>query len=162
MRQQFIAGRQQFGLTLLEVIVAALLLSSCVIGIAAIYAQHDKTVRGGKLHARAVARAKEMAGYMRAESDPKISFETVIGATCDAKPKPSNQNATNVVACWQNRVETELTNGSAYIALDRNSIPPQYVITVSWSEPRSGTASYVLRVPAPVAAATTGDVVERR
>lgn len=141
---------KQFGLTLVEIIVAVLLLGSLGIGIAAIYAQHDKAVRGGKLHARAVELAKEMANYMRVENNPNTSFETTIGVTCD--PRADTHNITNLVACWQNRVESDLTNGSAYISLDRSSIPPQYVIAVSWSEPRFGTASYVLRVPSSSAA----------
>lgn len=140
----------QFGFTLVEAVLAVLLLGSSIIGIAAIYAQHDKTVRGGKLHARAVALAGEMAAHMRAEHNPKFSFETMLGMTCDSKA--AMNVPTNYVACWQNRVETDLTNGSARISLDRSNIPPQYVITVSWSEPRSGTASYVLRVPTPAAA----------
>src|SRR5882757_10149516 len=116
---QLISNRnQQSGLTFVEAIVAALLLGSCIIGIAAIYAQHDKTVRGGKLHAQAVVLAKEMAGYMQAERNPKVSFETVLGATCDSSK--GSDNAANVVACWQDRVEAELTNGSARVSLDRS------------------------------------------
>jgi len=147
------AIHRQFGFTLVEAIVAVLLLSSCVIGIAAIYAQHDKAVRGGKLHAHAVQLATEMAGHMRAETDPKVSFETAIGTTCEPEPKQGKETTSNIVVCWQNRVESELTNGTAYITLDRSSIPPEYVIEVSWSEPRYGTASYVLRVPTPAASA---------
>ena len=144
------ADHYRFGFTLTEAVIAVLLLSSCAIGIAAIYAQHDKAVRGGKLHARAVVLANEMASYMRAERNPTASFETTLGVICDAKQKADN--AANIVACWQDRVESDLTNGGAHISLDRSSIPPQYVIVVSWSEPRSGTASYVLRVPTPIAA----------
>lgn len=145
--------RHQLGFTLVEAIVAVLLLGSCVIGIGAIYAQHDKTVRGGKLHAHAVELAKELAERMRVTPDPQASFETTIGTTCKPAAKPDKDTPSNIVACWQNRVETELTNGSTYITLDRNSVPPQYMIAVSWSEPRSGTATYLLRVPTTTATA---------
>lgn len=145
---------RQLGLTLVETIVAILLITSGVIGIAAIYAQQQNIARGGRLHQRATELAKQMAADIARESNPKLNFETTLGVTCSSEPvesdKKANQNESantaNLVACWQDAVEQELTNGAAYISLDRNTIPAQYVIIVSWSEPRSGAASYVLRV----------------
>jgi Tfp pilus assembly protein PilV len=146
-------GKHQTGVTLLDTIVALLLLASCTIGIAAIYAERQNIARGGRLHEQAVKLAQQMATTIRENSDGSTSFETALGATCDAKSnqtsksssKKSKPNA-NAVACWQDNVEQDLTNGTATISLDRSSVPAQYVIIVSWSEPRSGTASYVMRV----------------
>lgn len=142
----------QAGLTLVETIVALLLLASCTIGIAAIYAQRQNIARGGRLHEHAVELAQQMAASIRESSDGAANFETTLGATCNnnsSQPSPSSKKKTsqtvNVVACWQDTVEQELANGSANISLDRSSVPAQYIIIVSWSEPRSGTASYVLR-----------------
>ncbi|MGE0115033.1 MAG: hypothetical protein AB7T07_09150 [Steroidobacteraceae bacterium] len=135
---------RQCGLTLVETIVAILIGASCVIGIAAIYTQQQNIARGGHLHARAIELTQQMAAHIREDSS-KGNFETMLGATCTPQQdKPGN--TTNMVACWQDTVEQELTNGSARISLDRNTVPAQYVIVVSWSEPRSGAASYVLRV----------------
>lgn len=135
----------QYGLTMVETIVAILLVTSCVIGIASIYAQRQNIARGGRLHERAVELAQQIATQIRQDNNVKNNFETTLGATCNSKLSQSD-SATNVVACWQDAVEQELTNGSARISLDRNTVPAQYVIVVSWSEPRTGTASYVLRV----------------
>ncbi len=135
----------QRGLTMVETIVAILLITSCVIGIAAIYAQRQNIARGGRLHERAVELAQEIAGHIRQDANVKNNFETTLGATCSSELSKSD-NATNIVACWQDTVEQDLTNGSARISLDRNTVPAQYIIVVSWSEPRTGTASYVLRV----------------
>lgn len=132
------------GITLVEVIMALLLAVSCVIGIAAIYAQRQNIARGGREHDRAAQLARQMAASIRDGGD-KDNFETALGASCNSKLSKSDP-ATNTVACWQDQVEQELTNGSARISLDRSAVPAQYVIVVSWSEPRSGTASYVLRV----------------
>jgi len=145
--------KHQAGLTLVETIVGLLLIASCTIGIAAIYAQRQNIARGGRLHENAVALAQQMATAIHNSSDAATNFETTMGATCnnpssqssDSKRKQDN-HAVNIVACWQDAVEQELTNGSANISLDRTSVPAQYVIIVSWSEPHSGTASYVLRV----------------
>lgn len=135
----------QRGLTMVETIVAILLITSCVIGIAAIYAQRQNIARGGRLHERAVELAQQIADYIRQSNNARNNFETLLGATCNAELGNSG-SATNLVACWQDTVEQDLSNGSARISLDRNTVPAQYVIVVSWSEPRTGTASYVLRV----------------
>ena len=145
------------GVTLVEVVVALLLVASCTIGIATIYAQRQNIARGGRLHEHAIELAQQLAATIRDNSDGKRNFETRLGNTCKTPPKESTDklnaqlqangsSAANTVACWQDRVEQELTNGSATISLDRNTVPAQYIIVVSWSEPRSGTASYVLRV----------------
>lgn len=149
--------KRQRGLTLVEIIVAALIVGSCVIGIAAIYAQRQNIARGGRLHTRAVELAQQIATQIRLDGNIKHNFETALGATCNTKPNHPD-NVTNAVACWQDAVEQELTNGSARISLDRNTLPAQYVIVVSWSEPRTGTASYVLRVTPGPATETTPTV----
>jgi Tfp pilus assembly protein PilV len=147
----------QSGVTLLDTVVALLLIASFTIGIAAIYAERQNIARGGRLHEHAVKLAQQMANAIR-DNDGSINFETTLGATCDDKSNQNkstqsskggnkkNNRGVNVVACWQDSVEQDLTNGTANISLDRTSLPAQYVIIVSWSEPRSGTASYVLRV----------------
>ncbi len=142
--------RLQRGLTLVETIVATLIVASCVIGIAAIYAQRQNIARGGRLHTHAVELATSIAHEIAVSDDSKANFETTLGTTCTTGEQKGKQaridSATNKVACWQDRVEQELTNGSARITLDRNAVPAQYIIVVSWSEPRTGTASYVSRV----------------
>ncbi len=153
----------QRGLTMVETIVAILLIASCVIGIAAIYAERQNIARGGRLHERAVELAQEIAAHIRQDVSGNNNYETTLGATCNSALSKSD-NPTNTVACWQDAVEQDLTNGSARISLDHNTVPAQYVIVVSWSEPRSGTASYVLRVTpgsasAPAARTTGSDAI---
>ena len=143
--QQINPNSKQSGLTLIEGIFAVLILASCVIGVATLYTQRQNVVRGGRLHERAVQLAQEIAAQIRSEGNPKRNYETILGAQCEAKDSKAT-SATSVVACWQDKVEQDLTNGSARISLDRSTLPAQYVIIVSWSEPRTGTASYVLRV----------------
>lgn len=133
------------GITLRKNILIALFMTSCVIGIASLYAQRQNIVRGGRLHERAVQLAQEIAAKIRIDANIKHNYETILGANCDPKSSKTG-NATAIVACWQDKVEQQLTNGSARIWLDHTTLPAQYVIIVSWSEPKTGTASYVLRV----------------
>lgn len=134
------------GITLIEVVTALLLLASAVIGVAAIYAQQQNIARGSREHELAITLAREIAAHIRTGNE-KDNYETALGVNCNSKLGKSNPSA-NLVACWQDKVQDELTDGSARISLDRSTVPPQYVIVVSWSEPRTGTASYVLRVSA--------------
>src|SRR5690242_18807202 len=72
---------RQHGLTMVETIMAILLVASCVIGIAAIYAQRQNIARGGRLHERAVELAQEIAGHIRQDANIQNNFETTLGAT---------------------------------------------------------------------------------
>jgi Tfp pilus assembly protein PilV len=138
------------GFTLLEAIIALLLLMSCVIGIATLSAQNESVVRGGRLHAKAIELSGDIATRIAQSADRGGEFETEIAARCNTKLDQSKashkQQVKNVVACWQDKVEQELPNGTARIELDRPALPLQYVVTISWSEPRMGTASLVKRV----------------
>jgi hypothetical protein len=137
------------GLALTEIIAGILLLASCVVGVAAIYAQQQHSLRGGKLHTVAAELGNEIAEMIRNEHDPSASFETGVGRICDAtKPAGKTAEIDNQVACWQDKVARELSNGSARITLDTSTVPAQYVVTISWTDPRTGTASYVRRINA--------------
>jgi Tfp pilus assembly protein PilV len=132
----------QRGTSLIEGVLAVLLTASLVIGIATIYAGSEKTARGGRLHREAVELAEQMAKRIRSASDPRANFETRIGITCSG----TKDAIERTVACWQEQVATQLTNGSSGISLDTSTTPPEYIIVVNWAEPRTGTASYVMRV----------------
>jgi hypothetical protein len=122
-------------------------MTSCVIGIAAIYAQRNHGLRGGKLHAIAAQLSDHMAALIRSEKGQNAVFETGLGHSCNVSQ--SLPDIDNEVACWQDDVARDLSNGSARIVLDNSTVPAQYIITISWTDPRSGTASYVQRVTVP-------------
>ncbi|MES1196936.1 MAG: hypothetical protein ABUL58_08325 [Steroidobacter sp.] len=149
--RQLIVTRRQSSkghrLSLIEIIIGLVLMSSCFFGIAAIYAQHDHRLGGGGPHATAAELSEQMAGIIRNEKDASASFETGLGHTCNNAE--SIPDIDNEVACWQDDVAKGLSNGNARIVLDNSTVPAQYVITISWTDPRTGTASYVQRVPVP-------------
>ena len=134
---------RRFGITLSESILVALLLVACAIGIGLLLTQAKNILSGGKLHTQAVQLANEMAEQIKNETNQ--NYESTLGASCDGKTKQSTTTS-NKVACWQDKVQQQLSNGSSKIYLDRTIQPAQYVIIVSWSEPSTGTASYILRV----------------
>jgi hypothetical protein len=122
-----------------------LLLITCVVGMGVLLAQTQTMFGSGRLHDQAIQLADEMADQIKNENNPKQSYESTLGAKCDNTTKQTI-SASNRVACWQDRIQQQLSNGSSKIYLDRHVQPAQYVIVVNWSAPKTGTASYILRV----------------
>jgi len=162
-QRTFSSRHRQHAFTLLEAVLAVLIVISVGIGIAALYVRSDKANHGAQLHQQAVELVDSMAREIRLRGDTKGNFETRIGITCAATAKDRDNERSTIghdVACWQEQVATQLANGSSRIELDTSVMPSVYVIEVSWSEPRTGTASYVVRVPMPIN--TSGTVSSAR
>lgn len=143
-------ARSAAGFTIVEVLAALLLLAACLVGIVALNAERVRNNDVSAQHDRAVALANEAAKLIDSHTATKVRYETAMGQTCntalDATKSNPERAAVNALACWQDKVEAALPNGSASVSLDAKSSPSAYVITVSWSEPGLGSASYVLRV----------------
>jgi type IV pilus assembly protein PilV len=136
------------GFTLVDTLVALLVLTMGFIGIASLYAERIRPGSGGRLHATAVELAQSIAVRIRANRDRDAIYENGMGVLCKrnfAAKKPEAR-AANEVACWQDEIEKALPNGTGFITLDTTVVPPAYTITVNWSEPGARTASYVERV----------------
>ena len=138
------------GFTLVEMLVALLLLASCLIGIAALKATRVRSYEGSAQHDRAVVLASDISTLIGSRRNPTFKYETSIGTVCkkDFESENAERLAQNELACWQDRVAAELPNGSASVVFDADAGPPSYIITISWSEPSIGTASYVRRLVA--------------
>jgi prepilin-type N-terminal cleavage/methylation domain-containing protein len=140
----------QRGLTLTETLTALVLLAIGVLCIAAVYLERSQAAPAVLVHSKASRLADEMAEAMRARRGT-VHFENPVGVLCKALPPtaPPQQHATNDVVCWQDKIATTLPNGTGAIDFDADSMPKAYLITVSWTPPKSGTASYLLRVELP-------------
>ncbi len=138
------------GATLVEVLVALLILAVGLLGIAALYVDNMRNGRTGLLHTQAASLAADMADRIRANREGGAAFARITGQRCTelAPGAPSDAVAVNEVACWQDLVARELPNGTGTIVRDTTTLPATYTVTVSWSETGAGTASYVVRVQA--------------
>ncbi len=138
------------GFTVIETLVALLLLGTCIIGIAALKAERVRPNDSSEQHAHAVALTKQVIQLIQSQHDPAIHFETTVGLVCEQQLKSPNAErlAANALACWQDKVEAELPNGTGAVSLDSKPTPPVYTITVNWSEPEIGARSYMRRLAA--------------
>jgi type IV pilus assembly protein PilV len=141
----------QRGLTLTETLTALVLLAIGVLCIATVYLERSQAAPAVLLHSKANRLAVEMAERMRARRTDQVHFENPVGVRCNPElsDAPTQQLVTNDIACWQEKVVQTLPNGSGAIAHDNRQTLRTYLITVSWSPPDRGTASFLLRVELP-------------
>jgi type IV pilus assembly protein PilV len=136
------------GFTILESLVALLVVAAGIVGVAALYVDRVHANQDAELHARALKLAEEIASRINANAQGRIGYVGTIGVLCDKGSHPAlPQDAAAIEgSCWQDEVEQELPSGMGSITRDTTTNPVAYVVAVSWSAPESGTSSYVLRV----------------
>lgn len=119
-----------------------------LIGIAALYSESLQTELETNPRAQAARLAQQMADRVNANAAGRVGYASVVGVLCTADSKDTKPQsiAAQEAACWQDEVEENLPNGTGTIIRDLSTNPPTYVIAVSWSAPRQGAASYVIRV----------------
>jgi hypothetical protein len=127
------------------------LLAIGVLCIATVYLERSQAAPAVLLHSKANRLAVEMSEHMRALQADQVHFENPVGVRCNAQlvDAPPQRVATNAIACWQDKVALTLPNGNGAIAHDNRTNERAYLITVSWSPPDRGTASYLLRFEMP-------------
>ncbi len=136
------------GFTIAEMLTALLVMAVGVIGISALYSDQAQTMPESQLHLEAAALADTIAARIRATKDGHAGFATTIGVLCNprSQPKLAQDVAAQEASCWENEVARKLPSGFGSISRDLGTIPPTYVVAVSWATPGAGTASYVIRV----------------
>lgn len=139
------------GLTLTETLTALAMLAIGVLCIATVYLERGSAAPALLLHSKASRLAAEMAELVNTPHTAGAQFENAIGVRCQTSV-PEAQRKQNAVACWQEKVARTLPNGNGALAFSGEQGPSAYLVTVSWSAPKVGTASYVLRVPVKTAA----------
>lgn len=136
------------GFTLVEIVVALLIIAVALIGIAALYMEATEGARESAPKLRAAALAERIAERIRINPAGRTGYASVVGVTCNknAKPKRAEDAAAIEAACWHEQVSGELPSGMGSVTRDTSTTPPTYVVAVSWSPPEGGAASFVIRV----------------
>lgn len=129
------------GFTLVEALVALVVLSIGMLGIAALYVESLKAGRSAIYRTQAVNLAADMADRIRVNpaTDGTVAAAYIgaganngcAGGTVDCTPADM---AEHDVFLWRQVIQNLLPNGQGVIAYDAGPIPDQYTITVSWSE----------------------------
>jgi len=133
------------GFTLVEVLVALIVLSIGMLGIAALYLESLRASRQALVRTEAVVLASDIADRIRANRAPVNAYD--CGGTCDAGEGVGH--AITDINAWRTAVSTQLPGGSASItfAAAAANAPSIYLVTVSWTEVGyANPLTYQLRV----------------
>lgn len=139
--------RLQSGFTLIEVLIAALVLSVGLLGLAGLQGLSLKMNHGSYLRSQAIILSYEIADAMRANRANAASYNGPYPSiSCDTSYIRTNTSdiKEDDIHEWQNRLACLLPSGSAKIdvsVVSHGASSPSSVnatITVTWDETRQG------------------------
>jgi type IV pilus assembly protein PilV len=142
--------QDQDGFSLVEVLIALIILSVGMLGIAGLYVQSMQAGRTSMFRHHAVTLAGDIADRIRANPTAAAAYEATAGAdnSCiaggvDCTPA---QMAAQDIQLWQAQASESLPGGNVGVVFDGAAAPPTYAITVGWNEPGE-TPTYDIIIP---------------
>ena len=142
-------NRQQRGFSLVEVLIALIIMSVGMLGIAGLYVQSMQAGRTSMFRHQAVTLAGDVADRIRANPRAGIAYagfganHNCIGAGVDWD---ESQMAANDILIWDQEALDSLPNGDVIVAFDDAVNPPLYTITIQWTEPGE-VLNYTITIP---------------
>ena len=142
-------NKQQRGFSLVEVLIALIIMSVGMLGIAGLYVQSMQAGRTSMFRHQAVTLAGDVADRIRANPTAGIAYAGFGanhncvggGVDCDAA-----QMAANDILIWDQEALDSLPNGDVIVAFDDAANPPIYTITIQWTEPGE-VLNYTITIP---------------
>ena len=154
-RVQMISSRlrRQRGVSIIEALVALVVISVGMLGIAGLYLSSLQASRSAKLRAQAVTLVASIADRVRANRDAASAYDTdtYAGApavqACEAATCSAGDMAQDDLARWIDEIGDHLPGATGTVQVtDRNR--PQvdnFVIQITWREPNADSDySYAL------------------
>ena len=144
--------RRQRGFSLVEVLIALVIMSVGMLGIAGLYVQSMQAGRTSMFRHHAVTIAGDVADRIRANPTAAIAYAAATGVNngCIAGTVACTpaQMAAHDILLWKVQASTTLPGGDVAIvfAAAVGAVPPTYQITVNWNEP-GATPSYTITIP---------------
>lgn len=139
----FVRTRRQRGTSLIEALVAMVVLSLGLLGLAGLQLNSMKTAQGAHLRAQAAEHAYDMLDRMRANRTQARSGNYSIAM--NATPPTGTALAASELRSWLLLIAGTLPEGDGSIAMpDTETV----TITIQWNDSRSGgtaTEQYVLQ-----------------
>jgi type IV pilus assembly protein PilV len=139
------------GFTLIEVLIALIILSVGMLGIAGLYVHSMQAGRTSLWRHNAVTMAGDIADRIRANprAGPAYALaganNNCVGAGIDCTIA---QMAAHDIFLWDQQAAATLPNGTVAIVFNNGVVPPTFQITVSWTEPGVVTTpSYSITIP---------------
>lgn len=149
MPRQQAAHVTQRGFSLIEVLVALIIMSVGMLGIASLYVQSMQAGRTSLFRHNAVTLAGDVADRIRANPTAAAAYEggaannncIAAGTNCSA-PQMAEQD----ILIWEQQARDTLPNGDVVITIDAALVPPTYRIAITWDEPGQAQ-NYTITIP---------------
>ena len=146
------ASKTVQGFTLVEVLIALIIMSVGMLGIAGLYVHSMQAGRTSLFRHQAVTIAGDVADRIRA--NPKAAGAYAVAGGADNNCVDGGINCTpaamaaNDIFLWGIQAADALPTGTVTIVFDNAPVPPTYQITVRWSEPGQVQAmTYSITIP---------------
>ena len=139
------------GFSLIEVLIALIILSVGMLGIAGLYVQSMQAGRTSMFRHNAVTLAGDIADRIRANPAAGAAYTAATGADNSCVNGGVNcspaQMAAHDIDLWQEQADDSLPNGKVTVTHDGDLVLPSYEIKVGWDEPgESPTFTIVIPV----------------
>ena len=149
-RFSFTASERVQGFTLIEVLIALIIMSVGMLGIAGLYVHSMQAGRTSLFRHHAVTLAGDIADRIRANPRAAGAYAVPGGANnncvdggIDCTPA---EMAANDIFLWSLQAADTLPTGTIVIVFDNAPVPPTYQISVQWIEPEGGR-TYSITIP---------------
>jgi type IV pilus assembly protein PilV len=132
----------QLGFTLIETMVALLVISVGMIGVAALHGQALSSSGVALRRSIAIGLASDIADRIRVNRAAGIAYENAAADNGCASPTGDGgadcspaQMAAHDLFAWRAQIAQSLPGGQGAVDVDAAANPTTYTVTVSWSEP---------------------------
>lgn len=150
-RQRARTGEQ--GFSLIEVLIALIIMSVGMLGIASLFVQSMQAGRTSVFRHHAVNLAGDVADRIRANRTAGVVYEDPAGANNNCIAAGTNCSAAEMamhdILIWKQQAVDTL-NGDVVIVFNNGVTPPTYTIQVTWNEPGlepSPAQNYTIQIP---------------
>ena len=143
------AKRNQRGFSLVEVLIALIIMSVGMLGIAGLYVQSMQAGRTSLFRHHAVTLAGDVSDRIRANPTAGVAYTGAgVDFGCVATGVDCNEveMASNDILLWSQQAGESLPNGNVVIGFDNATVPPNYTIAVGWDEPGE-VLDYTIVIP---------------
>lgn len=128
------------GFTLIEVLIALIIMSVGMLGIAGLYVHSMQAGRTSVFRHNAVTLAGDVADRIRANPRAGASYAIANSgapSACVAAGTDCSRDemAANDIFLWSEQAAGTMPDGAVSIVFNNGVAPPTYRITISWTEP---------------------------